>query len=104
MCCVYLGCFVVGIDVWEGYVVINGWLEMSVMELIDFVCCYSKVEIGGIIYMDIFKDGMFVGLNFEVMKEMNEVVDLLIVVLGGVIIVEDISCLVSLGLFGCIIG
>lgn len=47
---------VVSIDVWQGYVTINGWREQTVFKPVDFVHKFSNVPLSQIIVTDIDRD------------------------------------------------
>lgn len=96
---------VVGIDVCNGKVVIKGWVEEIDVMVIDFVKLFEDVGVVVIIYIDIMCDGVMKGLNIDVIEVLVCVVLILVIVLGGVLFLDDFKVLKVIGvIFGVILG
>lgn len=102
---VFLGKIVVGIDVCGGWVVICGWvIEIDVM-VVDLVCQFEDVGVLVIIYIDIDRDGVMQGLNIVVIEVLVWVVNILVIVLGGVSLMQDLLVLCDMWVIvGVILG
>lgn len=96
---------VVGVDVKDGMVAINGWTEVSVISCFDFCAKLCGVGVKTVICTDISKDGMMSGTNRELYRKLyNDFEGLNIIASGGVSTMEDISALSEMGLYGAIAG
>lgn len=66
-----------------------------------------KFKVVGIIYIDIYWDGIFKGFNIEVLRELVIVVSILVIVFGGISLIIDLLSLLVLeiiGVKGVIVG
>ncbi len=95
---------VVGVDIKDGYVAIKGWLEVSTLSCEDFCRELSKMGVKTVIVTDISKDGMMSGTNIELYRSLSEKFDINIIASGGVSSMEDISTLMSMNIYGAIVG
>jgi phosphoribosylformimino-5-aminoimidazole carboxamide ribotide isomerase len=62
----------VGIDARDGYVAIEGWLETSSVNYIDFGKRMEDIGVGTIIFTVISRDGTLMGPNLEAVVKLNE--------------------------------
>lgn len=96
---------ILGADVSEGRVAINGWLEQSeltIEELIDRFCPHSLREV---ICTDITKDGMLQGPTFELYARLQAAYpEQNIIVSGGISSMDDIYRLDEMKLRHVIVG
>ena len=96
---------VVGVDMKDGDVAINGWLEKSNKNGIDFMKELMDKGVTNVICTDISKDGALRGPNRALYETLaKELPTLNIVASGGVTTIEDIKYLQSLDLYGAILG
>ncbi len=95
---------VVGVDINEGYVAINGWLEVSKLSCFDFCERLTALGVKTIIVTDISKDGMLSGTNRELYKELSARFSTNIIASGGVSTYEDIKTLAGMNIYGAILG
>lgn len=66
-----------------------------------------KLKVVVIIYIDIYWDGIFKGFNIEVLRELVIVVSILVIVFGGISLINDLLNLLVLeiiGVKGVIVG
>lgn len=94
----------VGVDIKDGFVAINGWIEKT--EYTCFAFCEKMQNLGvkTVICTDISKDGAMKGTNRELYKELSERLSVNITASGGISDINDIKALRELGIYGAIIG
>ena len=98
---------VLGIDVREGQVAIEGWVEKTEYTPISFGQEMYRLGVRMAVYTDVSKDGKLQGPNLEATTLMAQQTGLKIIASGGVSKVEDIQALKHLeaeGVIGAIIG
>lgn len=96
---------ILGADVKNGNIAVNGWKEESQEELIGFLENYIKNGIQYVICTDISKDGMLQGTATELYKQiLDKFPSLKLIASGGVSSVEDLIELKDAGLYGAIVG
>lgn len=94
----------VGIDIKDGYVYVNGWLESTDLRYDDFIQELIGLGLKTIIVTDISKDGALEGANYELYKEINDRFDIDLIASGGVTDIKELEEFTALDLYGCIIG
>ncbi len=98
---------IVAIDAADGFVVKNGWKDVTNKRAIDIVKDLEEFGVQEIIYTDIMKDGTLEGPNYDAIETMLTITDIPIIVSGGISSLEDIRKLKEyepMGLRGVIIG
>jgi phosphoribosylformimino-5-aminoimidazole carboxamide ribotide isomerase len=95
---------VVSIDAKEGYVCVDGWVNISSIKAVDFAKELEKKGIKTIVYTDISKDGTMIGPNFDELKRLKDSIDINIIASGGIGSKEHVDKLKNLKLYGAIIG
>jgi len=101
------GKIILGIDARDNKVAIEGWLEKTVESPADIAKYYEGSGLDAIVFTDISRDGMEMGINVESTKELAESVDIPIIASGGVAGMEDIDMLLAVessGIKGVIVG
>jgi phosphoribosylformimino-5-aminoimidazole carboxamide ribotide isomerase len=101
------GRIVLGIDAKGGKVAIQGWNEVVSLEAIDLAKQFEGKGLSAIIFTDIERDGMAIGLNFESTKKFTQSISIPVIASGGVSRIEDIEHLLDLereGVIGVIVG
>lgn len=89
---------VVSIDAERGMVTTHGWQERSMVSAIRFANFLKQEGVAHILYTDIERDGMMMGMNLEAVRELAETVDIDIIASGGISNLEDLRRLKALGL------
>ena len=94
----------VGIDAKDGFVAINGWLDVT--EISGFDLCRRVRDAGGktVIYTDISRDGAMSGTNLDVYRELSCIEGMDIVASGGVSSLNEINELRDMGVSAVIVG
>ena len=96
---------ILGADVNQGKIAINGWQEQSSRELFPFLEDYGSKGVKKVICTDISKDGMLQGTNINLYREIQKTFpDLYLIASGGISSLQDIDCLVEHQIPGVIIG
>ena len=96
---------ILGADVKEHKIAVNGWKDESACELFPFLENYMEKGIRKVICTDISCDGMLSGPSIDLYKEMLEKFpDLYLMASGGVSNVDDIIALNEAGVSGVIFG
>jgi phosphoribosylformimino-5-aminoimidazole carboxamide ribotide isomerase len=96
---------VLGADVRDGKISINGWKEDSPVELMPFLNDYILRGIRNILCTDISKDGMLQGPNIGLYKEiMQHFPECHLIASGGVSCEEDIRALEEAGIPAVVFG
>ncbi len=94
----------VGVDIKDGYVAINGWVEKSELEAFSFLKDLEILGVKTVICTDISKDGAMQGANHELYKRLSKELSMNIIASGGVSSLEDVQRLRELDIHGAIIG
>ena len=97
--------FMLGADVKNGKIMINGWQEESLIDLNEFLDKNIKLGIINVFCTDISKDGKLEGPSFEFYKELkSNFPQINIIVSGGVASMDDVYKLQETNCDGVIIG
>ncbi len=95
---------VLGLDGRDSSISIEGWLEHTEENILEFARKAARLPIAGIIYTDISKDGMLEGPNLDRTALLVNSVDVPVIAAGGVTKTEDITRLGEIGASGAVIG
>jgi phosphoribosylformimino-5-aminoimidazole carboxamide ribotide isomerase len=99
------GKIIIGADVNNEYIAINGWQEQSSLFLYDLLEDYMHYGFQYVICTDISKDGMLQGPSVALYKKVLErFPEIKLIASGGVSSIDDLQVLADLGLDGAIIG
>ena len=97
--------FVLGADVKDGLIAVNGWQEASDTKLQSFVDQYKRVGAIYFLCTDISKDGMLQGSSIELYREIiAESPNIKLIASGGVSSLEEVEELDKIGCDAAIIG
>jgi len=97
--------FVLGADVQDGFIAINGWQEKSDMSLEDFISFYHDLGAQYFLCTDINKDGMLQGSSTDLYRELiSKFQQIKLIASGGVSSLKEVSELEEMGCNGAIIG
>lgn len=94
----------VGIDVRDEYVAVQGWLETSAINYLEFAKKMEGIGVATLIVTDISRDGTLEGTNIEMMENIKKSTGLNLIASGGVKSLEDIKLLKQLDIYGVITG
>lgn len=94
----------VGIDAKNGMVSVEGWLDDSQVDALEFAKEMEALGVKTIIFTDISRDGTLSGPNLEMLKKLREALDVRLIASGGIKDIDDIKALKELGIDGAIVG
>jgi phosphoribosylformimino-5-aminoimidazole carboxamide ribotide isomerase len=97
----------VGLDARDGYVATHGWAETSTVEAVTLAQQVATLGVRRIVYTDIRRDGMLIGVNVAATVRLALASGLKVIASGGVASLEDIRLLLPHereGIEGVIIG
>lgn len=96
---------ILGADVKDKKIAVNGWKDESKVELFPFLADYIQKGIEKVICTDISCDGMLAGPSIELYKEILSVYpELYLIASGGVSCLDDIIALQEAGVPAVIFG
>ncbi|NDV66187.1 1-(5-phosphoribosyl)-5-[(5-phosphoribosylamino)methylideneamino]imidazole-4-carboxamide isomerase [Bacteroides sp. 224] len=99
------GKIVLGADVKNKMIAVNGWKDETAQELFPFLGDYIHKGVEKVICTDISRDGMLEGPSIELYKEiLEEYSNLYLIASGGVSCMADIIALDKAGVPGVIFG
>lgn len=93
----------IGVDAKNGKVAVNGWLEQTDTDSVEFCKRLCQIGVKTVIYTDISRDGMLSGCNLEIYRELNKL-ELDIVASGGVTTEQEIKSLKDMNTYAAIVG
>ena len=96
---------ILGADVRNGKISINGWKEDSEEDLLPFLKKYVEAGVKNVLCTEISKDGTLGGPAFELYADvMKKYPDLHLIASGGVSCIEDIKALEAIGVPAVVFG
>jgi phosphoribosylformimino-5-aminoimidazole carboxamide ribotide isomerase len=94
-----------GADVKDGIIMINGWQQAADINIINYISAYINKGIENIFCTDVSKDGLLQGASVELYKKILEAFPgLNLVASGGVSSIQDVEELDAIGCSGVIVG
>jgi phosphoribosylformimino-5-aminoimidazole carboxamide ribotide isomerase len=94
----------IGIDAKEGRVKLKGWVEDAAVTAVDLAGRLKAQGVETIVFTDIARDGIGVGVNVESTVALAQSSHLKVIASGGVKDIEDVKRVLESGLPGLIIG
>jgi phosphoribosylformimino-5-aminoimidazole carboxamide ribotide isomerase len=94
----------VGVDAKEGWVRIKGWAEEAAVTAIDLARRLKSQGLQTIIFTDVSRDGIGLGVNVESSVALAQDSGLAVIASGGVASANDVRRVRDAGLAGVIIG
>lgn len=94
----------VGVDAKDGKVAVNGWLEQSEEDSIDFCRRLRDAGVKSVIYTDISRDGLEQGTNLDVYQQLQTIEGLDVTASGGITHLSEIVELDRMGVSAAILG
>jgi phosphoribosylformimino-5-aminoimidazole carboxamide ribotide isomerase len=107
VCIEFPGHIIVGLDVRDSKVAIDGWSKLSKHDALDLAQRFESDGVEAIIHTDIGRDGMMEGLNVEATASLARALAIPVYASGGVTNLDDIrrlSQVSSDGVAGAITG
>lgn len=101
------GHIIVGLDAKDGKVAIDGWAEVTDVDVIDLAKQFKEAGVSAIVYTDISRDGMMQGVNVEATARLAQECGIEVIASGGVTNIEDVCALAKVadtGICGAITG
>lgn len=96
--------FILGADSIGRKISINGWMNNTKLDIVDFVRGYSEKGVSYSICTDIEKDGMLEGPSLGLYKDILAATRINLIASGGITTMRDIEDLKVAGCEGSIIG
>jgi len=81
----------VGIDARGGMVAVEGWAETSQLSVIELARRFEGAGVAAIIYTDIDRDGILIGINWDSTLELARSVSVPVIASGGLASMADIE-------------
>lgn len=105
-CREFPGRVLVGVDARNGKVAVQGWTSVSETSAVELIRGLQGLNVAGVIYTDIARDGMLTGPNLSALKEVVDHAPCPVIASGGITRVEDLQAIQTLGpcLEGAIVG
>lgn len=94
---------IVAVDIYKGFVYVEGWAENSSVSLSEFINTLELLNVSTIIVTDISKDGTLDGANLKLLDDLLLISSLSIVLSGGINSNEDIEELRKRSLEGIVL-
>ncbi|NLW77925.1 MAG: 1-(5-phosphoribosyl)-5-[(5-phosphoribosylamino)methylideneamino]imidazole-4-carboxamide isomerase [Ruminococcaceae bacterium] len=94
----------VGVDARDGKVAVEGWLQTSEADSMEFCVNMRDIGVQYIIYTDISRDGAQKGANLAAYEKLSAIEGLSITASGGVSTLAEIETLRQMGLYAAILG
>ena len=89
------GRIAVGIDARNGLVAVEGWARTSQVTAIELGRRFEDAGVAAIIYTDIARDGVLMGLNVEATLELAHAVSIPVIASGGLASLADVQRLLQ---------
>lgn len=96
---------ILGADVKDGKIAVNGWQEETEVDILEFINDYSDDGAVNFVCTDISKDGMMQGSSIELYDRiLDNFPNINLIASGGVTSIKEIKQLEELGVYGAIVG
>ncbi len=107
VCMEFPGHIIVGMDVRDGKLAIDGWSKLSHHDPLDLALQFEEKGVAAIVYTDISRDGMMNGVNIESTVNFAKELTIPLIASGGITNLDDIKNLCAVaeeGIEGAITG
>ncbi len=107
VCSEFLGHILVGLDVKDGRIAVDGWSKLSGHDVVDLARRFEDDGVEAIIYTDVGRDGMLSGVNAAATAEIASSIRIPVIAAGGIHTLDDIRALCAVaeaGILGAITG
>lgn len=92
-CQAFPGHIIVGLDAKQGMVAINGWAEVTDLEVTQLARQFEDDGVSAIVYTDIGRDGMLTGPNVEATTALANAISIPVIASGGITNIDDVETL-----------
>jgi phosphoribosylformimino-5-aminoimidazole carboxamide ribotide isomerase len=89
------GRIAVGIDARDGLVAVEGWAKVSQVSAVELGKRFEDAGVAAIIYTDIARDGVLMGLNIEATLALANALTIPVIASGGLASLDDIRRLLQ---------
>jgi phosphoribosylformimino-5-aminoimidazole carboxamide ribotide isomerase len=106
-CSAFGGHVIVALDAKDGKVATDGWSKLTGHDVIDLAAKFEDYGVDAILYTDIGRDGMLMGVNIDATVALARAVSIPVLASGGIAGIDDIRRLVAVqheGVSGAILG
>jgi phosphoribosylformimino-5-aminoimidazole carboxamide ribotide isomerase len=93
----------VAVDAKDGKVAVNGWNDITCIDVLRLVDSLKEIVVQNILYIDISRDGMFYGPDYRGIKKLLKK-DIKIIASGGIKTEDGVIKLRQFGVFGAVVG
>ncbi len=100
----YPGRIAVGADARDGMIAAEGWVETSVIPVLDLVRRFEDSGVAAVIFTDISRDGDLSGVNSAATLALAKAVSIPVIASGGVAGMADVTVFDGSAVNGVIIG
>ena len=107
LCKEFPGKVIVGLDANNGLVATDGWANQTDLHVIELSKKFEQDGVSSIVYTDIARDGMMLGVNVSATSELAINTTIPIIASGGITNLDDIAALLKNahhGIIGAITG
>jgi phosphoribosylformimino-5-aminoimidazole carboxamide ribotide isomerase len=107
MCMEFPGHIIVGLDIRDGKLAIEGWSKLSHNNVVDLAHRLEQEGVAAFIHTDISRDGMMSGVNIEATVSLARTLAIPVFASGGITSLNDIRALCEVaheGIEGAITG
>jgi len=107
MCMEFPGHIIVGLDIRDGKLAIEGWSKLSHNNVVDLAQRLEQEGVAAFIHTDISRDGMMNGVNIEATVDLARTLAVPVFASGGITSLNDIRALCEVaheGIEGAITG
>lgn len=107
ICLEFPGHIIIGMDVRDGKLAIDGWSKLSHHDPLDLALRFEEKGVASIVFTDISRDGMMDGVNVEATAEFAKELCIPLIASGGITNLDDIRNLCAVadeGIEGAITG
>ena len=104
ICARFPDAVIVALDARDGKVAVEGWQEQSVQEVVELAIEVDRLNIAGVLYTNIKKDGTREGPDVEGTASLQRAVGATVIASGGIGSLDDLLALSQAGVRAAVCG